>query len=199
MKNLTVEIAEKYYREGFTPDVNPAYGCCNFVSHCLKEAGWDGGIINYVPALVEKLEKKEYKDGVAGDLIVFEQTYDAVAPAGIGEEDDMTHVGVYAGEGDFYHFSGGRVKKNGIFEEYWNGKIQFFLKNPVGNVITVANWKESAYKKLKEIGIVTGEPNYDKPMTRAEGFSMIAKVIEYYEVKAGKEYEIDAHIKIYPK
>lgn len=44
-------------------------------------------------------------DPVPGCMIIFDGTYDAVDPPGIGPEDTFTHVGIMVTEKDLYHYS----------------------------------------------------------------------------------------------
>ena len=121
--------AQSYLQKGFIPDVLP--GCANFVSHCMDAAGGSLGIISYVPNLVDRCEKVPPTKVEPGMLVVFERTYDAVAPSGIGPEDDMTHVGIYAGDGYFYDYGGSpaKVRKQKL-EGWWLDRVQFCLKPP---------------------------------------------------------------------
>lgn len=126
------EAAKHYIQSGFIADVHP--GCANFVSHCIKKAGGNMGIINYVPTIVDKCKKvglEQSTGKVPGMLIVFERTYDAVAPAGIGKEDDMTHIGVYAGGEEFYDYGGkpAMVRKK-VLNCWWLERVQFYLIPP---------------------------------------------------------------------
>jgi len=131
MAKLTdiAKAAEEYYRKGnFKPDVLP--GCANFVSHCMQKAGGNLGIISYVPHLVDRCEVIPSTKFQTGDLVVFKQTYDAVAPAGIGKEDNMTHIGVMVSDG-FIDFGGSpaSVRKQPL-TGFWRDHIDFFMRPP---------------------------------------------------------------------
>lgn len=124
------KAANDYLISGkFKPDVLP--GCANFVSHCMANAGGPLMIVSYVPYLVDKCEKIPANKLVTGMLVVFERTYDAVAPEGVGPEDDMTHIGVYVGDGYFIDYGGSPagVRKQKL-EGWWKERVQFYLKPP---------------------------------------------------------------------
>lgn len=127
-----VEKAKYYLKYGFNPHIRPA--CADFVSTVLKEAGWKEELENphYVPCIVLHCEKVSKQELLPGHLIVFEQTYDAVPPAGIGTEDDMTHIGIFIGKGEFIHYSASskKVVKANLSLKYWQDRIQFFMKVP---------------------------------------------------------------------
>jgi hypothetical protein len=142
MAKLTdiAKAAEEYYRKGnFKPDVLP--GCANFVSHCMQKAGGNLGIISYVPHLVDRCEVIPSTKFQTGDLVVFKQTYDAVAPAGIGKEDNMTHIGIIVLEPKkeylstsiikFIDFGGSpaSVRKQPL-SGFWKDHVDFFMRPP---------------------------------------------------------------------
>lgn len=105
-----VNKAKAYAKNGFTPTISGS-ACSHFVSRVLAECGSGLGQIDYVPNLVGKCTKTGTPQ--PGDLVVFDQTYDAVAPAGIGPEDDMTHIGIYIGGGQFIDYGGGNPGAGG--------------------------------------------------------------------------------------
>jgi len=87
------------------------------------------GVINYVPHLVDRCEVIPFSELKRGDLVVFERTYDAVYPPGIGPEDDMTHIGVYLGNDRFIDFGGDPAYvRNLSLSEY--GHMDFFMRPP---------------------------------------------------------------------
>ncbi len=145
--------AQSYLQKGFTPDVLP--GCANFVSHCMDAAGGSLGIISYVPNLVDKCEKVPPTKVETGMPVVFERTYDAVSPAGIGPEDDMTHIGILIIETDGLYFidyggSPAKVRKQKL-EGWWLDRVQFCLKPPgfgsaSANPSTTSNSSNSSEK-----------------------------------------------------
>ncbi|MCD4785369.1 MAG: hypothetical protein K8T10_16240 [Candidatus Eremiobacteraeota bacterium] len=85
-----VSEALKAVQNGYTPTVRPA--CANFVSAMMRKAGWRNSLTNYVPDFFGM--GKQVTSPEPGDLVIFKKTYDAVFPAGIGDEDDKTHVGI---------------------------------------------------------------------------------------------------------
>jgi len=124
--------AKKAVREGYIPSVKPA--CANFVSAMLSRAGWKGSLTNYVPDFLSM--GKQVNDIRPGDLVIFERTYDAVPPAGIGKEDDLTHVGIICGKDDegvweFAHFSSSADRP--VISHllgYWKDRTQLFIRLP---------------------------------------------------------------------
>lgn len=110
-------------KNGFTPSVRPA--CADFTSTMLRRAGSDISHITYVPNLVP-LGKKVAKPE-EGDVVIFDRTYDAMAPAGIGKEDDMTHVGVMVTTTEFVHYSASQDKPVRAKLTDWKDKINCFL------------------------------------------------------------------------
>ena len=77
--------------------------CADFVSTVLQAAGYDY-FTQYVPNTLNWGQRvNTIQDLRAGDIIIWDFTYDAVAPSGIGPEDTMTHVGIYIGNGDMVH------------------------------------------------------------------------------------------------
>ena len=145
------KAANDYLNSGkFRPDVLP--GCANFVSHCMANAGGPLMIVSYVPYLVDKCEKVPPTKVETGMLVVFERTYDAVSPDGIGPEDDMTHIGVYMGDGYFIDYGGSpsKVRKQKL-EGWWLDRVQFYLKPPgfeTGSTISPAVKDEAHSVKL---------------------------------------------------
>lgn len=127
------KAANDYYLSGkFIPDIRP--GCANFVSHCMENAGGPSIIVSYVPYLVDKCEKVPPTKVETGMPVVFERTYDAVSPDGIGPEDDMTHIGILIIEPDGLYFidyggSPAKVRKQKL-EGWWLDRVQFCLKPP---------------------------------------------------------------------
>lgn len=110
-------------KNGFTPSVRPA--CADFTSTMLRRAGSDISHITYVPNLVP-LGKKVAKPE-EGDVVIFDRTYDAMLPPGIGAEDDMTHVGVMVSTTEFVHYSASQDKPVRAKLADWKDKINCFL------------------------------------------------------------------------
>ena len=72
---------------------------------------------------------KQVKEPQEGDLVIFKQTYDAVPPAGIGPEDDKTHVGIFLGSGKFAHFSASADKPMiEYLAGWWNNHVEAFIR-----------------------------------------------------------------------
>ncbi len=97
------------YAKNFVPRVRPA--CAHFVSRAYKEC-LSATIpeINYVPNLEKYGIYCDAMNCKPGDMVIFDGTYDAVDPYGIGPEDTMTHVGIVTDWVDntkmkFMHFS----------------------------------------------------------------------------------------------
>lgn len=124
------EIAEeavKAVQNGYTPSVKPA--CANFVSAMMRKAGWRFSLTNYVPDYFGMGKEVNFPE--RGDLVIFKQTYDAVFPQGIGEEDDKTHVGIFINNGMFVHYSSSannpvRAKLSG----YWKSHLETYIRLP---------------------------------------------------------------------
>jgi len=134
-----LEFVDKVFKEknNFVPTVSPA--CADFACTMLKTYG--GACIpkiTYVPDFFKYYY--ETNDPQPGDLIIFDQTYDAVAPAGIGPEDDMTHVGIVDRTvngitSGFFHYSNsqGRVAWDTWTSSYWVRFPHKFLRTHVGD------------------------------------------------------------------
>lgn len=171
--NSIANAAEGYLQRGFTADVHP--GCANFVSHCLKAAGSSLGIINYVPNIVSKCQK--VGKAFPGDLLVFKNTYDADGD-GITEgdpDDDMTHIGVYAGNNVFYDYGGSPagVRKQKL-EGWWLEHFQFSMRP----------------KELKTIKLFTNEKG--KTMI-VNGKSEAVSVMGMYAANKNKWFTVEAN------
>ncbi len=102
----------KEYIKTFVPRVRPA--CAHFVSRAYKEVGsFAIPEINYVPNIVGMNignGTSKWEKAYPGDIVIFDGTYDAVDPHGVGLEDNMTHIGIVVkdnGKSDmeFIHFS----------------------------------------------------------------------------------------------
>lgn len=197
MKNLA-EIACEYCKnQNFHADILP--GCANFVSHCLQDAGYVYGIINYVPRLVEILKANLWKETTMekaprGSIVIFKETYDAVAPVGIGAEDDMTHVGIIGAGAVFYDFGGSdhMVRCQSCQPgTWWNSKIQMILAPPdsgiIENITETANLSynkeaKEAIEWLKKDGILKNDHGVNDKPTWGE----LALVLFRTIVKHGK-------------
>jgi len=129
MKSIDIlRAAEKYLEDGFTPQVLP--GCANFVSRCLVQAGWSYGVYNYTTDIVDKCDLIDNTKKQPGDIVLFKKTYDAVPPAGIGDEDDMTHIAVYTGNNEFIDFGGSPpgMRRLNLNTPYWKEHFQMFVR-----------------------------------------------------------------------
>lgn len=139
-ETFTDEVAQAM--SSFVPTVSPA--CANYVSTMLNTKGGQNiGDIIYVPKFFDIYT--ETKNPEPGDIIVFDQTYDAVDPAGIGPEDDMTHVGIvdkaYGGKLDhFFHYSNSakQVVWANFRDSYWSQFPHRFLKVPFESAAPMA-------------------------------------------------------------
>lgn len=114
IRETIVADAKAKISNGWVSEVSP--GCANLVSNVYKSANVDLSKLsnpNWVPSWVEA--SKPVTKPQIGDLIVFDRTYDAVAPGGVGPEDDMTHIGIYIGSNVkgkdmFIHYSRGAAR-----------------------------------------------------------------------------------------
>ena len=96
-----VNEAKKWINKEYKPGQSAM--CADFVSYCLQAAGYDY-FTQYVPNMTGWGKRiNTVQELQAGDIIIWDFTYDAVSPAGIGAEDTMTHVGLYIGNGDMVH------------------------------------------------------------------------------------------------
>ncbi|MFA6282189.1 MAG: hypothetical protein WCY05_06805 [Candidatus Omnitrophota bacterium] len=149
--NVAAE-AIKRVKVGYNPTVRPA--CADFVSNILLAAGWEGNRITYVPNFFSYGTKVVSPQ--AGDLIIFWGTYDAVAPAGIGKEDDKTHVGIMISASEFVHYSSSAdAPVRDFLDGYWLTHKECFLRMcaPAGEVLSPF---DSGMAKLKSLGILSG-------------------------------------------
>lgn len=109
-------IKLREYARTFKPIIRPA--CAHFVSRSYKEVMSAAiPIVNYVPNLANYGIKVPAVSCKEGDMVIFDRTYDAIDPEGIGPEDDMTHVGIVTKwnsltkfKFDFIHFSANQDK-----------------------------------------------------------------------------------------
>lgn len=122
-KSEVVRQALQALQSGYNPNVRPA--CADFTSTMLRKAGSKIPHTTYVPNLVP-LGKKTSKPE-AGDVVIFDRTYDAMAPAGIGKEDDMTHVGIMVSSIEFVHYSASQDKPVRAKIADWKDKINCYL------------------------------------------------------------------------
>jgi len=180
-----IEFYEKISNEakrrvisGFKPNVKPA--CADFVSTVLRECGSVVPHIYYVPNFFNY--GKKVTSPQAGDLVIFCGTYDAVAPAGIGKEDDKTHVGIMISSSDFVHYSSSADKPIlSKLSGYWLDHKESFLRMPAP-VVAVSQF-ESAMQKIKDLGIVSGK-HYEKEfVTWGELSNVILRSLKTSEVK----------------
>lgn len=115
---------------GFVPDIHPA--CANYASRMMRLIGVDIPVINYVPRLYDFCKRKASSPQPC-DLIIFDRTYDAVSPGGIGYEDTMTHVGVVTDPAvkGFIHYSnsqGKAVQSNwDLWHDAYGSQVAGFL------------------------------------------------------------------------
>ncbi len=120
--------------EGYEPPLRPA--CAFFVTEALGRAGWTEKIESpgWVPSLIDQSSPVEKPH--VGDLVIFKETYDAVPPAGIGPEDDSTHIGIIIREGNngvltFAHYSSSKDKPvMDTLEGYWRDHLQEYRRWP---------------------------------------------------------------------
>lgn len=97
-----VRAAKKWIGKNYKPGQNNR--AADFVSRVLKDAGYPHYYTDYVPAAASWGHKIENRgDLKAGDLILWDQTFDALPPAGIGPEDTFTHIAVYIGGDKMIH------------------------------------------------------------------------------------------------
>lgn len=140
--------AIKACQNGYKPSVRPA--CADFACSMLERAGWKGSHITYVPNFFNVAKKVNAPR--AGDLIIFKGTYDAVAPTGIGPEDDKTHVGIMIGENEFIHYSASADKPvREKLERYWMDHLETFLRVDAPSEEKMQSDGVSENSKLKSI------------------------------------------------
>lgn len=109
------------------PPVRPA--CAAWVSTVLKQAGLKEKQITWVPDFVNFSTK--ITSPTPGDLVMFKHTYDAVPPAGIGPEDDYTHVGIVVSTVplQFKHYSASQDEPIiSTVNTYWSLRIQEYRR-----------------------------------------------------------------------
>lgn len=119
--------AGKAVQEDYRPPERPA--CAHFVSEMMRKAGWKGKTTGWVPDFIDF--GKHVKEPQAGDLVIFKQTYDAVSPAGIGPEDDKTHVGIVIGKSQFIHYSASADRPLvETFTDWWKNHVETYIRLP---------------------------------------------------------------------
>jgi hypothetical protein len=181
-KELLAKNALESVKTGFTPSVSPA--CANYVSAMCRKSG-ENININYVPNFfgisnIKVINKKVMP--TAGMIVVFDYTYDAVSPAGIGAEDTMTHIGIIVdNNGGLVHFSNsqGKPVKSNITNWYINSYIDL---KPNEKEEKKQHWAYDSYLNLKDKGIVnTKEEDLDLDGTpsRGEVYKIASRLVEY--------------------
>lgn len=106
-----VRIHGTKYQTEYTP------GCANWVSDMIHAIGHEIPNPEYwVPAFLSCPHFAKVRKGMPGDLVVWDKTYDAVYPPGIGPEDTMTHIGICSVNGWCWHYSRGEIKRNKIVD-----------------------------------------------------------------------------------
>lgn len=156
--NKLLQVAINKLNSGWTG--LPQYGCCNFVTTCLKEANLFPKVIDWIPTFLEECKYPRVQDIQPGDVVIFNYTYDAEPPAGIGPEDTMTHIGIAENKDTFIHYSGGKVKRSKfagwnihsilrppeIIEAdfvgkifFHDGKLSFVLNGVTYDVLSISN------------------------------------------------------------
>jgi len=110
---------------------------------------------NYVPSVVAWGEKKGILTRASakpkdGDLVIFDRTYDAVAPAGIGPEDDMTHIGIVLDAADtkYIHFSSSADAPVHMWWDTWPGVGKVFGFIDVFSLMKPEQEKVGRYSRI---------------------------------------------------
>jgi len=219
-QNLANE-AIKTLTTGYIPNIRPA--CANYVSAMIRRAkikGLENIDINYIPFffnLNNFSAVNNINGGQIGDLIVFKETYDAVPPAGIGTEDDKTHIGIMINNSEFIHYSSTIDKPvRDKLIGYWVNKFECYLKisdeenknneNKTGNEVFSLIKCFYHPKSDKVNSVIDGITNqvYDMILTmRSDGKNEVSLISHYFEknpylVKNGevkKVVSIDINIK----
>ena len=117
-KGDIISLAEKYlgipYQWGAAVGKTSSFDCSSYTSYLYKKSlGVDLPRVSYdqyksAPIKVEKASLQ------TGDLIFFN--------TGAGNTfHPITHVGIYIGNGQFIHASSDGVKKDSLYNKYWDG------------------------------------------------------------------------------
>jgi hypothetical protein len=183
-KELLAKNALESVKTGFTPSVSPA--CANYVSAMCRKSG-EHISINYVPNFfgisnIKVINKKITPQ--AGYIVIFDYTYDAVSPSGIGAEDTMTHVGIITdNKGGLVHFSNsqGRPVQSNVSNWYINSYIDLKPNEKEENE-QKNHWAYDSYLNLKNKGIVNTEDfelDLNGTPSRGEVYKIVSRAIEY--------------------
>lgn len=189
---LTKHFQSKYLKQGESK-------CADFVSTVLTEAGWTGTHVTYVPNFFNVFNKVSKPQ--PGDLIIFDRTYDAVKPSGIGPEDDMTHVGIVINDSEFIHWSSSLqdAAKQNIAD--WSDLINCYLDVKAdGQIKKQAHIAQADYDELVANKIASpGRTDLDKPATIGEVLMLLnrlRKLFNTQKVDPSKDFSFDAIITI---
>lgn len=205
--NVLNKAIELKASQKFVPTVSPS--CADFVSYVLRQSGWNGNHITYVPYFFDNFTSKNTY--LPGDIVIFEQTYDANNDGVINKKDDMTHIGIMINlYGEFVHFSNsqGKVAQGNINDVYWKPLVQCFLSVPESITSTDVkpdikkHWAYASYKNLVDRKILVDTPGEDlnRSMSKGEICTVFDRMIKYVEEKfkvdITKDYSFDATITI---
>ena len=204
-KNIALTALE-LVDDGFIPPQKPA--CAHFVSEVIKQAGWTGEINNpgWVPSLVEQSEP--VTEPQPGDLVIFKQTYDAVNPAGIGPEDDYTHVGIIVGKGPggsvtFAHYSAGRDKAVvDLLDDWWQAHVQEYRCWPTpqedtqeepGIILTEEKSSENDEERVTKLLKIFYHPGKGPAIVIDGNTETAGEIYLYVRTLSGKEIALTSH------
>ena len=117
MKEAEKYLGYPYVWGGTNPSTS--FDCSGYVSWVINHAGWDVGRLGVLSlqALCTPVSAAQAKPG---DLVFFENTYDAPLPG-------PTHVGIYVGDNMFIH-CGDPISYASLNEPYWQSHFHSFGK-----------------------------------------------------------------------
>ena len=164
---------------GYNPTVSPA--CANFVSAMCRKAGKNIQI-NYVPNFFSLADAKVISNRITpkrGYIVIFDYTYDAVSPAGIGAEDTMTHVGIVLDDkGSLVHYSNSRGKP--VLSNIKDWSVNSYIDLDPQAKTSKDHWAYDSYLALKKLGIVKTPENevvLTEDITRGEVYKIVSRAI----------------------
>lgn len=119
-----LQEAEKYLGwpyvwGGASPETS--FDCSGFVSWVINQCGWDVGRLG-VLRLYDYCTPVSKDQAKPGDLVFFENTYDAPLPG-------PTHVGIYVGDGMMIH-AGNPISYASMETKYWQAHFYGFGRLP---------------------------------------------------------------------
>lgn len=94
-----------------------SFDCSGYVSYVLTHSGYYNMPRTTAQGIYNKCMKIDASQAQPGDLVFFTKTYNSGNP--------VTHVGIYAGNGEMYH-AGNPIKKSSIISPYWESHLYGF-------------------------------------------------------------------------